>query len=72
MPIVKIKEIIGISEKSFDEAIKEAVKMISKERKNLTGVKVVGMNLEIKGGKISQYKVNLKYAYLWEKKLKKK
>jgi flavin-binding protein dodecin len=32
MPIVKVKEIIGISKKGFDDAIKEAVKLISKER----------------------------------------
>jgi flavin-binding protein dodecin len=71
MPIVKVKEIIGVSEKSFDEAIREAVETLSKERKNVTGVKVIGWNLEIKDGKIVQYKVNLKYAYLWEKRLQK-
>jgi flavin-binding protein dodecin len=72
MPIIKIKEIIGISEKSFEDAIKEAVKIISAERKNVSGVKVVGLNLDIKDGKIVAYKANLKYAYLWEKKLQKR
>jgi flavin-binding protein dodecin len=71
MPIVKVKEIIGVSKKSFEDAIKEAVKIISKERKNVTGIKIVGWNLGIKDGEIAEYRVNLKYAYFWEKRLQK-
>lgn len=68
MVIVKVKELISSSPKSFDDALKEAVKLISKEKKNVTGFKIVGWNLDLKDGEIVQYKVNLKYAYLWEKK----
>jgi len=69
MAIIKIKEVIGTSPNSFDEALKEAVKAICSEKKNVTGVKIVGQTVEIRNGEIVEYKVNVKYAYKWEKEL---
>ena len=69
MALIKVKEVIGTSPNSFEEAIKEAIETLSKERKNLTGIKIVGWTIDVEDGKISQYKVNLKYAYRWEKEL---
>lgn len=71
MALIKIKEIIGTSPNSFEDAIKEAVKALADQKKNISGLKVIGMTVDIKNGKIVEYKVNLKYAYKWEKKLHK-
>jgi flavin-binding protein dodecin len=66
MALIKVKEIIGTSEKSFDDALKQAIKQCAKAKKNLTGVRIIGQNAEIKDGEIVEYKVNAKIAYKWE------
>jgi len=71
MAIVKIKEIIGTSPTSFEEALKNAIDHIIAQKQNVTGAKIVGQTVEIKNGKIAEYKVNLKVAYRWEKELHK-
>ena len=71
MAFVKIKEAIGISPKSFEDAIKQVVKEICSQKENVGGIKVKGLTVDIKNGKIVAYKANVKYAYLWEKKLSK-
>ena len=66
MALIKVKEIIGTSEKSFDDALKQAIKQCAKAKKNLTGAKIIGQNAEIKDGEVVEYKVNAKIAYKWE------
>lgn len=67
MAIIKIKEIIGTSPKSFEEAIKEAINHAAGMKKNVTGAKVVSQTVDIKNGRIEAYKVAVKIAYLWDK-----
>lgn len=71
MPVVKVKELIGISPKSFDEAFKEVIKQASSQKQGVTGAKILGQSVTIKNGQIVEYKVNVHVAYLWEKKLNK-
>ncbi len=72
MAVVKIKEIIGISKKSFEDALKEAIKVATKQKRNVTGAKILGQSVVIKNGKILEYRVNVNIAYLWEEKYHKK
>jgi len=60
---VKIIEIIGISSKSFDDAIVQALSKASKTVKGLTGFEVIKHMASVKDGEIKQYKVNLKLAF---------
>lgn len=60
---VKIIEIIGISSKSFDDAIAQALGKASKSVKGITGFEVIKHMASVKDGKITQYKVNLKLAF---------
>ena len=69
MALIKVKELIGTSSKSFEDAIKQAIDQVCKQKKNVTGVSIVGQNIEIKDGQIAEYKVNLKVAYHWEEEL---
>ena len=71
MPVVKVKELIGISPKSFEDALNEAIKQACGQKQNVTGAKILGQNVTIKDGKIVEYKVNVNIAYLWEKKFHK-
>jgi flavin-binding protein dodecin len=60
---VKIIEIIGISSKSFDDAISQALEKASKTVKGITGIEVTKHMASVEAGKISQYKVNVKLAF---------
>ena len=60
---VKVIEIIGISSKSFDDAISQALKKASKTVKGITGFEVIKHMASVKDGKVTQYKVNLKLAF---------
>jgi len=65
MPIVKIRELIGVSEKSFEDALKNIVEHEIKNGKNVTGAKVISQSVTVEGGKVKEYRVNAKLAYLW-------
>lgn len=60
---VKVIEIIGISSKSFDDAIKQALTKASKSVKGITGFEVTKHMASVTDGKVTQYKVNLKLAF---------
>ncbi|WP_370692018.1 dodecin family protein [Kaistella sp. SH40-3] len=53
--IVKVLEVIATSEISFDDAIKNAVKEVSKTVKNIDSVYVKDMKCHVKDGEISTY-----------------
>lgn len=60
---VKVIEIIGISSKSFDDAISQALKKASKTIKDISGFEVKRQMASVEDGQVVQYKVNLKLAF---------
>lgn len=60
---VKVIEIIGISSKSFDDAINQALNKASQTVKGISGFEIITQMASVKDGKITQYKVNLKLAF---------
>ena len=60
---VKVIEIIGISSKSFDDAVAQALDKASKSVKGITGFEITKHMASVKDAKISQYKVNVKLAF---------
>jgi flavin-binding protein dodecin len=67
MAIIKIKEVIGTSEKNFEDAVKQAVEHACDSKQNVTGAKIMSQSVDIKDGQIQEYKVNVKIAYKWDK-----
>lgn len=63
MAIVKVIEIIASSEKSFDDAVKIAVKEASKTVRNIDSVYVKDFKCHVKNGKISSYGVICKVSF---------
>jgi flavin-binding protein dodecin len=61
--VVKIIEVIGISEESFDDAIQRGVAKASESVKGITGVEVQNMTARVKDGKVTQYHANMKLAF---------
>lgn len=63
MAIVKVIEVIASSEVSFDDAIKEAVKEVSKTVKNIDSVYVKDFKVHVKNNEISTYGVICKVSF---------
>lgn len=63
MAIVKVIEVIASSEKSFDEAVKQAVKETSRTIRNIDSVWVKDMKVHVKDGKIKSYGVICKVSF---------
>ncbi len=67
MPIVKVIEVIASSEKSFDDAVKQAVKETSRTIRNIDSVWVKDMKAHVKDGKIKSYGVICKVSFRLDK-----
>jgi dodecin len=67
MAIVKVIEVIASSEKSFDDAVKQAVKETSKTIRNVDSVWVKDMKAHVKDGKIKSYGVICKVSFRIDK-----
>ncbi len=67
MSIVKVIEVIAASEKSFDDAVKQAVKETAKTIRNIDSVWVKDMKVHVKNGKIKTYGVICKVSFRVDK-----
>jgi flavin-binding protein dodecin len=63
MAIVKVIEVIASSTKSFDDAVKQAVKEVSKSVRNIDSVWIKDQKVHVKDGKISTYGVVCKVSF---------
>lgn len=63
MPIVKVIEVIASSTKSFDDAVENAVKEVSKTIRNIDSVYVKDMKVHVMDGSISSWGVVCKVSF---------
>ncbi len=63
MSIVKVIEVIAHSDKSFDDAVQNAVTEASKTVKNIRSVNVKNMNGKVENNKVVSYGVNAKISF---------
>ncbi len=63
---VKIIELIGTSTKSWEDATEEALTKAGESLKNIHAVDVIGFKGNVKNGKISEYRANVKIAFIVE------
>jgi flavin-binding protein dodecin len=60
---IKVVEIIGISEDSFDDAVTNAVAKAAETIDGISGVEVISQTARVKEGKITQYHATVKLAF---------
>jgi dodecin len=60
-------ELVGISSKSWSDAAQRAVARASKTVRHITGLDVLKSSAVVKDGKITEYHVNVKVAFVTEK-----
>ncbi|TFG32159.1 dodecin domain-containing protein [Candidatus Thorarchaeota archaeon] len=66
MSVVKVIELIGSSPNSWEEASQNAIQVASKSVRGIIGIDVVHFTAKVKDGKISEYKANVKVAFIYE------
>ena len=67
MAVARITEIIGSSEKSWDDAVHNALDRANQTLRGLTGVEVTKMNAAIgDDGKIFEYRAHLRITFILE------
>lgn len=63
---VYVLEMVGVSEKSWSDAAQQAVTRASVSHRHITGVDVVHSTAVVREGKIIEYHVDVKIAYISE------
>ena len=61
--VAKVIELVGKSEKSWEDAAANAVKAAARTLHDITGVEVIAMTAKVKNGKIVEYKTTVKIAF---------
>ena len=60
---VKVVEIIGVSEKSWEDAVEMAVAKTAETIKGITGVEVTSFTAKVDDGKVIRYQAACKIAF---------
>jgi flavin-binding protein dodecin len=61
--VAKVTELIGHSEKSWQDAAEVAVEEASKTIRGITGIEVRHFTGKVQNGKIVEYRANVEIAY---------
>jgi flavin-binding protein dodecin len=63
MAIMKVIEILGNSDKSWDDAAQKMVDEAAKTVKNIKSIYVVDMSAHVENNKITEYRINGKITF---------
>lgn len=66
MAVIKVIELLGTSSQSFNDALKQAVDRACKTVRGVRGLDIIGQNVVVEDGKITEYRVNVKVAFVVE------
>jgi dodecin len=64
MAVVKVIEVLAQSDKSWEDAVQQAVTEASKTVRNIKSVYVDNMQATVNNGKIAEYRVNAKISFV--------
>jgi flavin-binding protein dodecin len=65
--VVKIVEVMGVSEESFSDAVRQAVREAAKTIRIISGVEVIKSTAEVVGDEIFEYHVTVRLAFAIER-----
>jgi len=63
MSVLKVIEVLSSSENSWEDATRKAVEKASKSLKNIRSVYVQDQSAQVKDGKVTEFRVNLKLTF---------
>jgi dodecin len=64
--VVRVIELVGVSDKSWSDAAQQAVARASETLRHITGLDVLKSSAIVRDGKIVEYHVNVKIAFVIE------
>ena len=67
MSVVKIVELIGSSEKSWEDAVQEALRETAKTVRNIVGIDVLRCKAKVENNRIVKYKARVRIAFAVER-----
>jgi flavin-binding protein dodecin len=66
MAVARVTEITSASSKSFEDAIETGISRANKTLRNVSGAWIQNQKVEVKKGKIVEYRVNMKVTFVLE------
>jgi flavin-binding protein dodecin len=63
MTILKVTSLIGTSQKSWQDAVENALERTNKTIRNIKGIDVTNWKAEVKDGKIVEYRAVMHLAF---------
>lgn len=63
MGVIKVVELVGESQKSWDDAARNAVSEAARTIQGITGVEVLNWTANVNAGDVVEYKANVKVAF---------
>lgn len=66
MTVVKVLELVGESTKDWTDAVQQAVAEAARTVRHITGVEVANLTANVRDGRITEYKANVKVAFAVE------
>jgi len=66
--VVRVIELVGISNRSWSDAAQQAVTRAAQTIRHITGVDVIHSSAVVQDGRITEYHVNVKVAFVVEAK----
>ena len=64
--VYKIVEIVGTSEKSWEEAAKKAVETAAKSLRDLRVAEILELDMKVEDGKVTAYRARVKISFKYE------
>ncbi len=66
MTVVIVREMVGLSPRSWSDAARRAVETAGKTVRNIEGIEVVKSTADVEDGEIVRYRVQLKISFRYE------
>lgn len=63
MPTIKVLELVGVSQKSWHDAVDQALAEATKTVRNISGIDVLHTTAKVQDNKIVEYHANVKFAF---------
>jgi flavin-binding protein dodecin len=66
MGVTIVREVVGVSPRSWSDAARQAVALASKTVRNIRTVDVIQSTARVEGGEIVEYRVQIKLGFEFE------
>jgi flavin-binding protein dodecin len=64
--VVRVVELVGVSDKGWSDAARQAVARANETLRHITGIDVIHSTAVVRDGKIAEYHADLKVAFIIE------